>query len=154
LEFDFFMNTEIDPENQTLDAFVESFQGEAWRNQELGAWTPAAQIAAQSMGMIYPAIGDEGYDMLERTGVYPGALRDVIIFLWLRLQKPSDILRAQRKPAEAWRFAQAWAETEELIDMAGPGFRSAYELFAAKFGAVAEATGEPETKAPSGSGNV
>jgi len=134
----------IDPENFHFDdSFVASVQGEAWNETELEPWNPPRQIAAQSMGMLYPFIGDDGMEMLARTGVYPGALRDVIIFLWLRLQKPAAVLKAQRKPSEAWGLAERWSEEAGMIDLTGAAFRTGYELFSGKMAAMREVSGDP-----------
>ena len=131
-----------DPEHQ--DPFVTALQGEHFADIALSPWTPARIVAAQCMGMLYPYIGDDGYEAIERTGVYPGALRDVIIFLWLRQQKDPAVLRAQRKPGEAWALATTWAATAGLIDLTGKAFKEAYQLFADKQGARAAATGTPD----------
>jgi hypothetical protein len=93
------------------------------------------------MGMLYPFIGEDGLEALARTGVYPGAQRDVIIFLWLRLQTPSAVLRAQRKPGEAWTLAEGWAEKAGLIDLVGEPFKDAYELFSQKMAAIRDSSG-------------
>jgi hypothetical protein len=134
-----------DPEDApTIDPVAASIQGgETFRGQPLNAWTPPCKIASQSMGMMYPFIGDGGFEAIERTGLYPGALNDVIIFLWLRLQKPSDVLKAQRKPAEAHQSAVAWAETNNLLDLTGDEFKEGYELFQIKMEALYAAKKQP-----------
>lgn len=140
-----------DPEHYpSADAFVTAIQGETFAGQPLNAWSPPCKIAAQSMGMLYPFIGDEGLEIMSRTGIYPGELRDVIIFLWLRCQAPAAVIKAQSKPLEAWGFASAWAEGAGLLDIRSPAFEEGSRLFVQKMNAIAEATGTPSTQGTPG----
>lgn len=49
----------------------------------LKAWTPERIIAAQDLGMIQPNLGKEGWAQWKRTQLYPGAVKDTIIFVYL-----------------------------------------------------------------------
>lgn len=151
------MNHDIDIETPdteevaTVDAnFNQAKMGAELGGLELQPWSPARKITAQSMGMLYPHIGDDGYEALARTGIYPGALRDVIIFTWLCTQRERSVItRAQRKPIEAWETAQAWADKAGLLDMASTEFQEAYLLFSQKMGAETAAQSRPEIPAGS-----
>ena len=134
-------------------AFIAAKNGEEFLGAELQPWTPQRIIAAQSMGMLYPLIGEDGWEQLGRTGIYAGAMRDTIIFLWLRALLPGETFpqstaraaRAERKPGEAWARAQAWAEQLGLLDAASETFQEGYQLFGSKMAAIQAARGIPET---------
>lgn len=137
-----------DPEHALAaeaDPFVTAMEGETWDGQLLKPWTPPRLIAAQSMGMLYPYIGETGVDALRSTGIYPGALRDVIISTWLRLQDDATVRRAQLRPTEAMEHATIWAADKQLHNLLGDRFRTAYELFTQKMAALQEANGTPDT---------
>lgn len=142
-------------------SFAEG-ETESLAEAPLWPWTPPRKIAAQSMGMLYPLIGDEGFEQLARTGHYPGAMKDTIIFLWLRFpvpvfdpalktSRPENLAeaiaradRAQSRPKLAWAAASAWAEEHGLLDLAAPAFQRAYDLFSAKMQAEQEARAVPK----------
>lgn len=140
-----------DAEAVAAAGFVAAKSGESFQESTLQPWTPARKIAAQSMGMLYPLIGDAGFEQLEQTGAYPGVMKDVVIFVWLRTlqtgESPASSMaraqRAQRKPAEAWAIAEKWAEAAGLCDMTSPAFTEAYKLFSAKIAAEAALHGTP-----------
>lgn len=133
-----------DIEETTLDDFTAAAIGNEFSGQQLQPWTPPRKIAAQSMGMLYPLIGDAGMEQLQTTGIYPGALKDTIIYLWLCSKPtPADIQRAIRKPQEAWNAAQQWAETADLVDLTSEAFVSGYQLFTEKMAAEQAARSKP-----------
>jgi hypothetical protein len=137
---------ELDPEEIKEDPFVSAIQtDEQFLGQPLQAWSPARKIAAQCMGMIYPFLGDGGKEQFERTGTYPGMIRDVVVFLHVRrLERPEQITSAQREPSAAWTAAEAWAESVGLLDLMSPAFREGSALFIAKMAALVSLYGEPE----------
>lgn len=127
------------------DLLLAAKSGTEFSGKLLQPWSAARKIAAQCMGLLYPHIGDDGYEQLERTGIYAGAFKDVIIFIWICSQEnKSDIMRAQRKPAEAWENAQKWAEREGLADMSSAKFAEAYVVFSNKMTAELSAQSRPE----------
>lgn len=140
-----------DPELQP-DSFSAAMAGSSFGDLELDPWSPPRKIAAQSMGMLYPLIGEEGMEQLQSTGVYAGALKDTIIYLWLTAAglKPADIMRAQRKPREAWERAQRWAEEREILNMAGDPFMRGYKLFSEKMEAEQQALSRPDLPGQNG----
>jgi hypothetical protein len=147
------MNEEThDPEEiesapkQPEASFIKAMMGTDFAGETLKPWTPERKIAAQSMGMLYPLIGDEGVEQMERTGVYPGALKDTIIFVWLCTQKESVVRRAFRKPIEAMEDAIAWASSRGLIDIDAPEFEEAYLLFSQKMEEEMKARSKPDKK--------
>ncbi len=134
------------------DAFATAIQGESFAGQPLKPWNPSRKIASQAMGMLYPFIGDDGFESLERTGLYPGAQRDVIIFMWLRVQhndsrgsdiSESTVMRAQRKPREAWALAEEWAASAGLVETSSREFEEAYQIFTQKMSGIETLQGRP-----------
>lgn len=141
-----------------------------WKDGELQPWSPARKVAAQSMGMLYPYIGEEGAEQLSRTGFYAGVLKDVAIFMWLcapdaaacptkddpnkRGPLPkSEIQRAIRKPMEAMDKAMDWAESAGLLDITGKPFLYAVKLFTEEVGDEQDAHIEPDLPEEKGAGN-
>lgn len=113
-------------------------------SEPLAPYSYTRKFAAQSLGMLYPLIGEEGAAQLERTGVYAGALKDAAILLWLcTLKDASDLTRddlragewtparASIKPAEALAVAMEWADNQRLTDMSGARFAEAWQVFTA-----------------------
>lgn len=96
---------------------------------KLYPWTPARVIAAQSLGMLYPDIGREGWDQYRRTKVYPGAVKDVIICLWLCTQDEDAVDMADAAPVEAYRQARKWAAGLGIHKPGSDAFWQAYAKF-------------------------
>lgn len=93
-------------------------------------YTPNRVVAAQSMGMRYPNIGNDGLEQFSKTGVYPGALHDVLIVLWLcSLTEDKEIIRAMRSPDEALGKAIAWGAEQGITDTKSEAWWAAYNRF-------------------------
>lgn len=107
-------------------------------------WTPSRVIAAQTMGMLYPEIGKEGWDQYRRTKVYPGAVKDVIICLWLCTQNEEEVDLADCAPVEAYNQARKWAASLGIHDIKGNPFWQAYNKFAEIMGQVDKAMTFPK----------
>lgn len=124
-----------DPEK----AFVKSDK-HVLGDLNLKPWTPERIIAAQNMGMLYPSIGDEGWDQFHRTGLYPGCIKDIIICLWLCTIpevgsiEPSDVplsvVDADRSPVKAYHEAKKWGIAKGIAKPNSDEFWSAYNMFA------------------------
>ena len=96
---------------------------------KLFPWTPARMIAAQSVGMRFPRIGEEAWDELSRSGTYPGCLRDVIICLWLATRTEDEVDEADRWPEKAYSDAKKWATEHELHSMRSAKFWEGFNKF-------------------------
>jgi hypothetical protein len=69
---------------------------------KLKPWTPQRMIKAQAMGMKYRDLGKDGWAQFKATNLYPGAIRDVIIFFYLSTLDPTEVEDATYGEAEAW----------------------------------------------------
>lgn len=96
---------------------------------KLYPWTPARIIAAQSLGMIYPEIGKDGWDQYRRTKLYPGAVKDVIICLYLMTLDEDAVDNADAAPVEAYKQARKWAAGLKIHDTKNDEFWQAYAKF-------------------------
>lgn len=97
---------------------------------ELEPWTPARSVAAQSMGMKYPHISAEDKERWEQTSIYPGAVQDLAIVLWLCAQKDaSEVRRALRQPMVALDKAIEWAAGLGFTNTKSDEFWSGYDKF-------------------------
>lgn len=91
------------------DAFLGS-ERHALEGVKLEPWTPDRSIAAQSLGLRYPNLGEEGWTEVKRAGTYPGVVRDVCLALWLCTLKPEQVLEAEtRGEQEAKKKSTEWA---------------------------------------------
>jgi hypothetical protein len=156
---------DFDPQTLADEGFIAAKMGENFLEHEMEGWVPARIFAAQSMGMLYPMLDDAAFEQMERTAVYAGALKDVVIFLWLRVRQAGEsaqgclarAMRAQRKPQEAWMQAQAWAEEMDLLNMSGERFLAGYNLFTGQMAHIQASKGEPVVeggKAMAGAGEA
>lgn len=97
---------------------------------KLEPWTPDRSIAAQSLGMIYPALGEEGWASVKRSGIYPGAVRDVALALWLCSLNPVQVLDAEiAGPVEAKKKSTVFAGKHGIADAKKQSFWDALTLF-------------------------
>lgn len=143
-------------EEQTEDqAHEEQSAGFELFGKRLKPYTAQRYVAAQGMGLLYPFVGDDGAEQIERTGLYPGIFKDAAICLWIcSIDVASDqtaeqvragewnVSRAFDKPKEAKEAAFAWAERNGVFDPYNPNAAEAKAIFqrvvqpveAAKFG--------------------
>lgn len=110
------------------DGFTESDK-HVLSGIELYPWTPARSIAAQACGMLYPEIGKDGWDQYRRTKLYPGAVKDVIICLYLMTLDEDAVDQADSAPVEAYRQARKWAAGLRIHDTKNDEFWQAYAKF-------------------------
>jgi hypothetical protein len=101
---------ELPPEEQ---AFNSATAGSQLGDKPLAAFTPARERAAQAMGMKMPSWSGEDIDAIRAGKPYPGALRDAIIFTWLRSIPNQNELdaenAAERVRAKAERRSPAFS---------------------------------------------
>jgi hypothetical protein len=129
-------DTDYEPD-EPEQAFVNS-DSHSFGDIELQPYTPSRVVAAQAMGMRYPNIGDEALEQFNRTGVYPSALLDTLIVLWLcTLSEPNppappgaaQVRRAMRRPDESIEKAIAWGAEHGVTDQKSDAFWKAYDRF-------------------------
>lgn len=127
------------------DSFTDSDKN-VLLGTKLFPWTPTRMIAGQSMGMIYPDIGKDGFDQYKRTGLYPGAVKDCIICLWLCSQTEEQVDEADAAPVDAYRRARVWAAGLKIHTTNCPEFWQAGKVFAKIIGEVDKATTIPKVE--------
>jgi len=134
-----------DPESApAADAFARAAVPTPLFGRPLGPYTRRRYAAAQSMGLLYPCIGDEGLAQYQVTGLYPGQVRDVILLLWVCLTPHKAELTADQilagtlcveaalaQPRRAADLALAWGEAHGLLDPNDPRFDEAHAAFTA-----------------------
>jgi hypothetical protein len=111
-----------------LNPFIDSDK-HVLNGLKLQPWTPSRIIAANSMGMLWPRIGKEGWDQYSRTKTYPGVLRDIIVGLWLCLQDWQRVDEADAAPVEAYSEARKWAAELGIHRIDSDEFWQAYGKF-------------------------
>ncbi len=106
---------------------------------KLQPWTPERYLAGQSMGMIHPRVGDEGWDQFDRTKMYPGCVKDTVIVIWLCSIPDSpngssdfqwNVEDADARPVEAYRVAKKWAKSRGILNADSVEWWHAYGKFA------------------------
>ncbi len=134
-------------------AFVNS-DNHALGELELQPYTPSRVVAAQRMGMVYPSIGDDAMEQFRKTGLYPGALQDVLILLWLlSLADEKEVLRALRRPDESLIKAIQWGADRGITKAGGDKFWAAYDKFIQVVSEANASEGVPKTDGGNAPGN-
>lgn len=79
---------------KSTDAFVTSDR-HSFNGIKLEPWTHDRSIAAQSLGLIYPNLSKEDWASVKRGGIYPRAVRDVMLTLWLCTIRKQDVIATE-----------------------------------------------------------
>jgi hypothetical protein len=112
------------PERAVLDARFATV-GEL----ELAPFSGMRAVIAQALGFRYPFIGPDALEQFHATGVYPGAVRDVAIYFWVRAAGDRERLqKAYWRPAEALDAAVEWAQERDMCDVTAEPFKEAFRL--------------------------
>ena len=99
--------------------------------------------------MIYPALGDEGWAAVKRSGIYPGAVRDVVLALWLCSLTPEEVIEAEtRGEKEAKKRSTEWAGKLGIHDTSKKAFWDAMSKFMDMQREVNESVTVPENSKP------
>lgn len=137
------------PDDPAEEAFTKS-DVHALNDLELQPYTPDRAWAAQAMGLRYGFVDDAGVEFFREHRIYPGALRDVALVLWLcSLDDEVEIDKASRNPVAAARKAATWAHERKLDNQRGDEFWKAYAVFMKIMAEVDASVSVPE---PSGNG--
>lgn len=108
-------------------AFVESGK-KTVHGLELKPYSASREAAAQAMGLHYANVDKAGQERYARTHLYPGAIRDVAIIIWLCAKATEDeIDGAGIEPKAASRSAMEWAREEGLFDTGSEKFADCYD---------------------------
>jgi len=140
-------------QGQSEKSFIEAKRGFELFGDPLHSYSASRKVAAQAMGMRWPFIGEDALAQFQATNMYPGALRDCAIVLWLcTIQDPSEQSleavkakewnpsRALTKPDDARTAALEWADKAGITDTAGAKFSEAFQVFFAIVSGVDSAT--------------
>lgn len=130
------------------DAFIAS-ERKAINGIKLAPWTADRSIAAQSLGIIYPALGSEGWASVKRSGIYPGAVRDVALALWLCSLNPEQVLEAEcAGEKDAKKRSTEWAAKHGIHDTSKQPFWDALGLFMEMQNEINQSVTVPENSQP------
>lgn len=124
-------------ENEVEQAYLAAKAGRELFGELVRPWTPSRAVAAQTMGMIFPMIGEAGQESFKLRQTYAGILQDVVIVCWL-CTLPDEAAkngsgwtpsRALRNPSVAFEMAVAWAGDNKMTDMGSDAFQDGLRLF-------------------------
>jgi hypothetical protein len=119
----------------------------------LEPYSPARMVAAQAMNLRWDVLDENDRATFRETKLYPGAVRDVIIVLWLcTLKKRPEITAAGRAPEAAYEKAEDWATALGIHDPKREAFWIAYTLFFEIQNEIAAADIDAEKKTTNGKG--
>lgn len=79
---------------QKSDAFTDS-ERHSLNGLKLEPWTEARRVASQTLGLIYPDLSPADWASVKRGGSYPGAMRDVMLTLWLCTIPASELIKVE-----------------------------------------------------------
>lgn len=141
--------TEADQQPAIEKAFTDSGLHQ-FNGFDLQPWTLSRKVAAQAMGMFIGNVDEAGRSRFATDKVYPGALRDVIVMLWLcTLKTESEVDAAARGPTLAIQKAYVWAAQHGLDGIDKESFWKAYAIFWDIRREVAQSEVIPEKKTDS-----
>jgi hypothetical protein len=140
---------EKDPEQVTVEtAFLESHNHE-FDGVKLQPYSPMRIVAAQAMGLHHGRVDLAGMEQFERVSIYPGAVRDVCIILWLcSIEDELQIDQAARAPVHAAKLAVEWGSAHGLIDDTTDAFADAFALMFKLKKEIKQSQGAPQKKIP------
>lgn len=119
-------------------AFVQSDK-HTLDDLKLEPWTPDRIIKANEVGFSWPNIGKEGFAQFRKTKLYPGAVRDVLIFIGLSTLEPSDVETA------SWEELKAAGVKRGLHTTDSQTFWSAYTKMLEVHDEIAASLAVPKT---------
>jgi len=118
-------------EDQVEKAFAES-HGHKLGDITLEPYSRARRYAAAAMGLYYGKLSEVEFQEFIKTRLYPQAMRDVGIVMWLCVIKDHNIISAITRNPKAYEDQmQEWAEKHGLDDTSGDEFWEGFSEFAA-----------------------
>lgn len=96
---------------------------------KLEPWTPQRVWTSGLLGMTYPNLSKEGAEQFRKSRVYPEAVKDLSIFLYLSTIKPNEVDEAERYPDAAYEKAKAFGISRNLHKRDSVEFWQAYTVF-------------------------
>jgi hypothetical protein len=120
---------DIGHEEKVEKAFIES-HGHALNGLKFEPYSDARRIAAQSMDLRYGNLTEAQAQRFRETSLYPGAVRDSAIVLWLcTIKDGAEIDRIAANPehySDAWR---KFAVENGLVDTDQKSFWDGFTVF-------------------------
>src|SRR6266851_1168076 len=108
--------TSLEQPDPQEKAFLES-ENHEFDGVKLEPYSPMRLVAAQAMGLHHGRVDAAGMEQFNRISVYPGAVRDVCIVLWLlSIKNELEIDQAARAPIHAAKLAVEWGTVHGIID--------------------------------------
>jgi hypothetical protein len=140
---------DYDPENPEgapvapmVDAFTAAADIPTLFGAPLKPYTRRRYAAAQSMGLLWPYIGEEGLRQYELIRQYPGMIKDAAIVCWVCTiphateataedvrRGTFTVERAALNPLAAFERCFSWAEENGLLDPEDPRYAAAHVAF-------------------------
>ena len=116
---------------------------------KLQPWTPQRVWTAQLLGMAYPNIGKQGRDQLRRSNVYPNAVKDVAIFLFLSTRTNEvEVDEAEQFPEEASTKARDFGISRGIHKRDSTEFWEAYSKFWDVMNEIEDSATKPKSEGP------
>jgi hypothetical protein len=145
---------DVGHEEKVDKAFINS-ENHSLNGEKLQPYSPARIIAAQAMGLRYGYVDKAGLEFFKKHKIYPGALRDVVVVLWLcSLSDEDDIDEASREPKGAIKTATKWAADRGIVDANSDKFWDSYALFMQIIGEIDDSRVSAEKKSPKEDGHL
>jgi hypothetical protein len=128
-------------------AFVNS-ENHSFDGIKLHGYGPSRICAAQAMGLHYGTVDAAGQERFTDGKVYPGAMRDTAVVLWLCSLSDRDdaIEAASRAPKSASLKAIEWGGDHGIMDLGGPKFWEGFMMFLDIMKEIQDARVVPEKK--------
>jgi hypothetical protein len=100
------------PKQPAIDKSFLNSDKHTLSDLKLQPWTPERIIKAQEIGMLYPALGKMDWEQYNKTKVYPGMAKDIMIFLFLSTLQPSEVETATYDEAKAFGIKRGIHRTD------------------------------------------
>lgn len=100
------------PTQQPIDKAFLNSDKHTLSDLKLHPWTPDRIIKAQEIGMLYPSLGKMDWEQYHKTKVYPGMLKDVMIFVYLSTLTHKEVDTATYDEAKAFGIKRGIHRTD------------------------------------------
>lgn len=134
------------------DAFASS-ERKKFNDIKLQPWTADRSIAAQALGLKYPNLSKEDWEAVKRGGIYPGAVRDIALAMWLCTLSSDQVIDAEiNGEREAKKLSAKWAGDMRIHDPSKAKFWDAMSYCIGMWNEVSESITVPAKAEPTEEG--
>jgi hypothetical protein len=117
-----------DKKQKEIDKAFESSGGRKVGDLVLKPYSWSRVCAAQAMGLHFGYVEDSSKNRFHRTELYPGALHDVSVIMWLCAAATEDEIDAASVEPAPYRIkAKEWAGPLGLLTVTTDIFQQAYK---------------------------